>query len=90
MKTAGDKLCVLLCMVLNSLSTVCGHLPSGFMETIVISLVKDHKGDLSSVYNCIPIVTFLAKELMFLVALICLFVCLFVDNITQKVINGLG
>ena len=36
----------------------------------------------------------LAKEVMFLVALVCLFVCLFVclsvDNITQKVMNGLG
>ena len=39
------------------------------------------------------------KEVMFLVALVCLFaclffvcmfVCLFVDNITQKVMNGLG
>ena len=36
----------------------------------------------------------LAKEVMFLVAFVCLFVCLSVclsvDNITQKVINGLG
>ena len=32
----------------------------------------------------------LAKEVMFLVALVCLFVCLSVDNITQKVMNGLG
>ena len=35
-----------------------------------------------------------AKEVMYLVALVCLFVCLSVclsvDNITQKVINGLG
>ena len=31
----------------------------------------------------------LAKEVKFLVALICLFVCLFVDNITQEVMNGL-
>ena len=35
-----------------------------------------------------------AKEVMFLVALvslsICLFVCLAVDNITQKLMNGLG
>ena len=39
-----------------------------------------------------------AKEVMFLVALVslsvclsaCLFVCLSVDNITQKVMNGLG
>ena len=40
------------------------------------------------------IITSLAKEVMFLVALVCLFVCLFVclsvDNITQKVMNGLG
>ena len=47
-------------------------------------------------------ITSLAKEVMFLVALVslsvCLFVCLFVclsvclsvDNITQKVMNGLG
>ena len=37
----------------------------------------------------ILIVTSLAKEVMFLVALVCLFFCLFVDNITQKVTNGL-
>ena len=40
------------------------------------------------------IFTSLAKEVMFLVALVslsvCLSVCLSVDNITQKVINGLG
>ena len=44
------------------------------------------------------IFTSLAKEVMFLVALVslsvclsvCLFVCLSVDNITQKVMNGLG
>ena len=30
------------------------------------------------------IITSLANEVMFLVALVCLFVCLFVDNITQK------
>ena len=44
------------------------------------------------------IITSLAKEVMFLVALVslsvclsvCLFVCLSVDNITQNVMNGLG
>ena len=39
-------------------------------------------------------ITSLAKEVMFLVALVslsvCLFVCLSVDNITQKVTTGLG
>ena len=39
-------------------------------------------------------VTSLAKEVMSLVALVslsvCLFVCLSVDNITQKIMNGLG
>ena len=41
----------------------------------------------------ISIVTSLAKEVMFLVALVSLsvcLVCLSVDNITQKVMNGLG
>ena len=36
------------------------------------------------------IITSLAKEVMFLVALVCLSVCLSVNNITQKVMNGLG
>ena len=40
------------------------------------------------------IFTSLAKEVMVLVAFIglsvCLSVCLFMDNITQKVMNGLG
>ena len=35
-------------------------------------------------------ITSLAKEVMFLVALVCLSVCLSVNNITQKVMNGLG
>ena len=30
------------------------------------------------------------NQVMFLVALVCLSVCLFVENITQKVMNGLG
>ena len=38
----------------------------------------------------ITFITSLAKEVMFLVALVCLFVCLSVNNITQKVMNGLG
>ena len=46
------------------------------------------------VKNFLAFVTSLAKEVMFLVALVslsvCLFVCLSVDNITQKVMNGLG
>ena len=36
------------------------------------------------------LVTSLAKEVMFLVALVSLSLCLSVDNITQKVMNGLG
>ena len=42
----------------------------------------------------VSLITSLAKEVMFLVALVCLslclFVCLLVDNITQNVMNGLG
>ena len=30
------------------------------------------------------------NQVMFLVALVCLSVCLFVENITQKVMNGMG
>ena len=41
-------------MVINCM-IVHGHLPSGFMDTIVIPIVKDHKGDLSSVDNHRPI-----------------------------------
>ena len=44
--------------------------------------------------SVLVIITSLAKEVMFLVALVslsvCLIVCLSVDNITQKVMNGLG
>ena len=36
------------------------------------------------------IFTSLAKVVMFLVVLVCLSVCLSVDNITQNVMNGLG
>ena len=41
-------------------------------------------------YEYAHIITSLAKEVMFLVALVSLSVCLSVDNITQKVMNGLG
>ena len=37
----------------------------------------------------ITLITSLAMEVMFLVALVSLFVCLFVDNITQNVMSGL-
>ena len=44
--------------------------------------------------NTEPIYYLLAKEVMFLVALVCLSVCLFVclsvDNITQKVMKWIG
>ena len=47
----------------------------------------------NTILHYIPIVTSLAKEVMFFGSVglsVCLSVCLFVDNITQKVINGLG
>ena len=46
--------------------------------------------DMLQLFSWVFFVTSLAKEVMFLVALVCLFVCLSVDNITQKVMNGLG
>ena len=39
-------------------------------------------------YIYINVITSLANEVMFLVALVCLSDCLSVDNITQKVMNG--
>ena len=37
---------------------------------------------------CFLLVNSLAKKVMFLVALVCLFVCLSVSNIAQKIMNG--
>ena len=54
-----------------------------------VPVTKNHNHSQSIIF-----ITSLAKEVMFLVALVslsvCLFVCLSVDNITQKVMNGLG
>ena len=46
-----------------------------------------------SVYHrtlLLAVITSLAKEVMFLVTLVCLSVCLSVDNITQRVMKGIG
>ena len=50
-----------------------------------------HRGGPGIPVACsLRIITSLAKEVMFLVALVSLSVCLSVDNITQNVMNGLG
>ena len=62
--------------------TTGSELPKGKVNPLAVEL---HPSD-----ACTNLVTSLAKEVMFFLALVCLFVCLFVDNITQKVMNGLG
>ena len=47
-----------------------------------------HIGTTRVNFDPVYIFTSLAKEVMFLVALVCLSVCLSVNNITQKVMNG--
>ena len=72
---------------------------TGYIASVVdIEVQFENKQE--SMYEAVAIVTplaitslaitSLAKEVMFLVALVCMFVCLFVDNITHKVMNGLG
>ena len=57
-----------------------------------LHLFRDFHEDFVSIAGMNIFITSLAKakEVKFLVALVCLFVCLSVDNITQKVMNGLG
>ena len=69
-----------------------GHV--SFMRQLQLSVVFSVLLSLVSiVFLWFDIITSLAKEVMFLVALVCLFnclsVCLFVD-ITQTFMNGLG
>ena len=42
------------------------NLPSGFIKTVVIPIVKDHKGDLSSVFNYRPVITSKMFEILIL------------------------
>ena len=63
-------------------------------QKVIIVFYHGNFGFIIKVHMLGDIITSLAKEVMFLVALVslcvCLFVCLSVDNITQKVMNGLG
>jgi len=53
-KYAHCKIYVLLSMVFNSMIQH-GHIPQSFMDTIIIPLIKDKKGDLGSSDNYRPI-----------------------------------
>ena len=79
------------------------HIPS-YTHAMLISMLRflqnllcrgqwEHcisSGDNKTYCSCSFLLLPWQKEVMFLVALVCLSVCLFVDNITQKVMNGLG
>ncbi len=54
LKYAHSKLFVLLAMVFNSMIQH-GHIPQSFMDTIIIPLIKDKKGDIGSSDNYRPI-----------------------------------
>ena len=51
---AYDNLCVLLCLLFNSM--IChNHLPEKFMNTVLVPILKDSKGDISDCNNYRPI-----------------------------------
>ena len=68
-KYASDKLYVLLSIVLNCM-IVHGYLPSKFMDTLLIPIVKDKKGDITDGDNYRPIaITCVASKILELVML---------------------
>ncbi len=54
LKYAHSKINVMLAMVFNSMIKH-GYLPEAFMDTLIVPLIKDKKGDLSSTDNYRPI-----------------------------------
>lgn len=68
-KYASDKLYVLLCLVINSMLTH-GFLPSKFMDTLLIPIVKDKKGNITDGDNYRPIaITCVASKVFELIIL---------------------
>ena len=68
-KYAGDSIAQLLCIVFNAMF-VHGHIPDSLMQTHVISIVKDKKGDLSDKDNYRPIaITCVASKILELLIL---------------------
>ena len=53
-KYADTRICVFLCMLFNSI-LYHSYLPSKLMDTVIIPIVKDKKGDLGSKNNFRPI-----------------------------------
>jgi hypothetical protein len=51
---ANEKLCVLLCMLFNAM-LIHNHIPSNLMDTMLIPLLKDKKGDITDRDNYRPI-----------------------------------
>ena len=51
---ASDKLSVLLSILINAM-LIHGHLPSKFMETVILPITKNNRGDITNKDNCRPI-----------------------------------
>ena len=68
-KYADDTLYCLLCMIFNSMLSH-GHLPSNFMQTIIVPILKDKKGVITDKDNYRPIaITSVASKILELVLL---------------------
>ena len=68
-KFASDRLYVLLSIVFNSM-LLHGHLPSIFMDTLIIPIVKNKKGDVTDGDNYRPIaITSIASKILELIML---------------------
>ena len=53
-KFASDKLSVLLSILINAM-LIHGHLPSKFMETVILPIIKNKRGDITNKDNYRPI-----------------------------------
>ena len=62
LKYADASICVFLCMLINSVLYI-SYLSSKLMDTVIVPIVKDKKGDLRSKNNASPIalITIMSK-----------------------------
>ena len=68
-KNSHSKVHVLLSLLFNAM-IIHGHLPSSFMDSIIVPLVKDKKGDITSVENYRPLaITSVASKIFEIILL---------------------
>ena len=67
---AADSLYVLLCILFNSMMYH-GHVPCKLMETMIVSLIKDKKGDVTDCNNYRPIALTCAASKIFEMLILC-------------------